>query len=283
MNAIRSQRRAIDGVGAGIRWIREWTQPGLIGFRLGRDGDDLVAEWMGIGTLRAPRSGRSHVFTPYPDSGGASMEGIRPTVVEGLLRHLHGKMSLHASAASRGGLAVVLLGDSMAGKSTTVAALCAHEGFEMLADDTVFLDERDDGFYVFPTESAHSLREDAAHFLGASTGKLDKASLPAAALASGPAKVSAFIRLNFEETSSGVLRAMRGSEIFESLNSALFRFIVDDDDVTQADFSRMAALGAAVPFFELRRAPSLDTLIESVRLLRGCVPPAAPLSSSDNP
>jgi hypothetical protein len=255
-----------------------------VDFRIGRDGDDLVAEWVGLGTLRAPRSGQSHIFTPSPDAEGASTERVRRTLVEGLLRHLQGKMSLHASAAARGGRAVVILGDSMAGKSTLVADLCARESFEMLADDTVFLDERDDGFYVLPTESVHSLREDAARFFSAPTGDLQKSSLPAASVASSPARLCACVSLVFSEPAKEtVIRAMHGPEIFKALCGGLFRFVIDENDATRQDFSRMASLGAAVPFFELRRARSLDNLSESAKLLCARVPfGAAPRPQGDD-
>jgi hypothetical protein len=258
---------------AGIRWIREWDQPGLIGFRIGRDGEDLIAEWRGLGTLRAARSGRAHAFTPWPNAEGGAGEGIRRTLIEGLLRHLQGKMSLHASAAARGDRAVVFLGDSTAGKSTLAAELCAREGFEMLADDTVFLEELADGFYVLPTESTHSLREDAARLFGYTGGDLlRKAFVSAAAIASRPAKLAACISLAFDDSMTGVaMRPMRGPEIFKVLSGGLFRFDVDDEVMVE-DLSRMAALGAAVPFFELRRAPSLDVLRASVRTLCTTLP-----------
>jgi hypothetical protein len=268
-------RPTADGVDARIRWIREWTTPGFAHFRIGRDGDDLVAEWKGLGTLRAARSGRSHVFTPCPDRGD-STEGVREAIVQGLLRHLHGKMSLHASAAARGNRAVVILGESMAGKSTLVAELCTRNGFEMLADDTVFLEQRGAEFYVVPTESTHSLREGAAQLFGASTGDLQKAYVPSASFASDPARLCAFVSLSFEESmTKATLRIMPGSEIFRVLYAALFRFVIDENDVTLQDFSRMAELADAVPFFELRRPPSLDLLRESATML--CTQVALPL------
>jgi adenylate kinase family enzyme len=174
-------------------------------------------------------------------------------------------------------MAVVILGESMAGKSTLVAELCAREGFEMLADDTVFIEERSDGFYVLPTETTHSLREDAARHFGAATRNLQKTHLPAATFASGPAKLRAFVSLIFDgcQTICPIARALHGSEMFNVLNSAFFRFVIDEDEVTRRDFSQMAALGAAVPFFELRRRPSLDLLQASARTLRTCLPQVA--------
>ncbi len=185
-------------------------------------------------------------------------------------------MSLHASAAARGDRAVMILGESTAGKSTLVAELCARHGFEMLADDTVFLEDRGE-FYVLPTESTHSLREDAARRFGAPTGDVDKAYLPAPCVAPGPARLFSVVILSFDEfAAEATVRSMAGSEIFRVLYAALFRFVIDENDVILADFSRMAALAARVPFFELRRPRSLDMLGESVRALLAEVALGAP-------
>jgi hypothetical protein len=250
----------------GVRWVREWAWSGLLPFRIGRDGSELVAEWVGAGTLRASRSGQHHTFTRAP---GSEATGSDPAFVRGLLRHLEGKMTLHASAAARNDRAVVLLGDSTAGKSTLAAELCARWGFEMLADDTVFLEQSVDGFVVLPTESTHSLRADAAERFGVAALASEKARLPASAVASGSVPLAAAVKLEFVDGTTGAAtRALRGPETFEAISGGLFRFVIDEPAVVLEDFARIAQLAAAVPFYELRRARSLQNLAESAELIR---------------
>jgi hypothetical protein len=258
--------------GSGVRWIREWNRPGLRRFRIGRDGDDLLAEWWGVGTLRVTRSGRAHTFTPSPDQGELGAEPIRRTLIEGLLRHLQGKMTLHAAAAARGGRAIVIIGDSQAGKSTLVTELCLRSGFEMLADDTVFIEPGREGFDVVPTESSHSLRPDAARFFGAAEAAepdSDKTWLPAKDVATGPARLGSIVHLKFDAAKRvPALRPIRGHEVFQILCASLFRFAIDENEAILRDFSAMAALASAVPVLELSRAPALDLLGESVGALQ---------------
>src|SRR5580658_6497898 len=113
-----------------IRWLQEWRTGGSIDFRIGRDGDDLVAEWPAFGELRARRLGGTHRFTPCPGVDPARAEKFSTGAVRALLRHLEGRLSLHASAAARDGVAGVFLGPSISGKSTLVADLCRRPGFE---------------------------------------------------------------------------------------------------------------------------------------------------------
>jgi hypothetical protein len=69
--------------------------------------------------------------------------------VLGLLLRLRGVVCLHASAVALEEQAVVFVGAEGAGKSTTAAAF-AREGFAVLADDIVALEERDGIFHVLP-------------------------------------------------------------------------------------------------------------------------------------
>jgi hypothetical protein len=254
---------------SGLRWIREWKKPGTVPFRIGREGSDLIAEWGGVGSLRATREGASYSFSTSWDAGRAAEAGIRRTLVEGLIRHLQGRVSLHASAAAIGDVAIVILGESMAGKSTLVAELCTHGGFEMLADDTVFLDESAGTFHVVPTESMHSLREDAARIFGLSCSGSMKASMASCAAASRPVRLGAMVKLVFDERATGAtLHRLGGAEGFFVLHSSLFRFVIDDDSATVRDLSGLALLSASAPTFELRRPPFLGALRESAEVLQ---------------
>ena len=65
-----------------------------------------------------------------------------------------GLFMVHAGAVATGGKAIVLPGASGSGKSTLAVAL-AHAGLEFMADDTVFLSQRDERLRVhaFPDET----------------------------------------------------------------------------------------------------------------------------------
>src|SRR5687768_9479856 len=69
--------------------------------------------------------------------------------IMGFVMLLRGIVSLHASAVVVGSEAVALVGPAGSGKSTTAAAFSAN-GFKILADDVVTLDDRAGDFLVRP-------------------------------------------------------------------------------------------------------------------------------------
>jgi hypothetical protein len=69
--------------------------------------------------------------------------------VLGLILRLRGVTCLHASAIAFGQRAVAFVGAEGAGKSTTAAAL-AREGFTVISDDIVAVEEENDRFLVKP-------------------------------------------------------------------------------------------------------------------------------------
>jgi len=254
----------------GLRWIQEWRTDDFIDLRLGRDGEELVAEWGGLGQLRATRSGDSHRFTAHPDATPRAVEKIIQGPVQALLRHLRGGMSLHASAAARDEAAMVFLGGSTCGKSTFAAELCCREGFAMMADDVTFLEESPDGFCVIPSESTHWLRQDAAALLGATPVDGDKAPLLPPRVARTPMRLEGMVYLTFDESfPSATLRRAQGHDAFLWLRTSLFRFVIDEPDVDLSDFRKIAALHAKVPLYELTRRRSLTNLGECIELMRG--------------
>lgn len=62
---------------------------------------------------------------------------------------MRGHLAFHASAIAIDEGAILLTGDSGAGKSTTAAAL-SDWGCKILTDDIAVLDERSDGYWVQP-------------------------------------------------------------------------------------------------------------------------------------
>ena len=69
--------------------------------------------------------------------------------VMGFVMLLRGIVCLHASAIVIGNEAIALVGPAGSGKSTTAAAF-AQRGYQVLAEDVVTLDDRDDHFLVRP-------------------------------------------------------------------------------------------------------------------------------------
>lgn len=253
-----------------VRWLKEWRTGSQVDFRIGRAGEDFIAEWAGLCTVRITRKGVVRRFTP---SRGVDAERARRLLegqVQGLVRHVTGHMSLHASAAARDDAAVVFLGPSASGKSTLVTDLCAS-GFAMLADDVAFLDEREGRFVVLPSERAHWLRGDASRLFGA-TREGPKSKVLPASVARDPVRLRLVVGLVFDGTlSTASLRRLEGHEAFRWLRTSLFRLVMDEPEVDASDFARVAALYDGAPLYELRRPCALEGLRTSSDLIRGAL------------
>jgi hypothetical protein len=100
--------------------------------------DEAVFCWNGVGAVRM-RGG--HAITFYPE-GGVDPGVVRTFLLGsamGMLLHQRGYLVLHASAVGVDGYAVLFVGESGWGKSTTAAALHTC-GFSMITDDIAAID-----------------------------------------------------------------------------------------------------------------------------------------------
>ncbi len=252
-----------------VRWLREWSLGGEVSLRVGRSPEELVADWRGVGVLRSTRCGSTNSFSLHE---GAEHDDPRIAkfhrgTVQAYLRHLEGKMTLHASCVVLNGRCLAFLGDSGAGKSTIAAALCLGHHAMLLGDDTLPLELRSDGFHALPSEESHWLNEDAALRFGVDpccgwkTEKRAERGAP-------PARLSAIVALTFDEAARvAQLGRVKGREAFAAVASQVFRFVLDEPAVDLHDFEQVSELCRALPIYRLRRRPSLDDLDASVHLL----------------
>jgi hypothetical protein len=105
---------------------------------LWRDGDELIVESGGLL--------RGHVSATRAVIGGPAIDGpFAAAMLRAVLHHvlsqllsLSGRLVAHAAAVGQGGKAVLLLGDSGRGKSTS-AYIASLAGWALLSDDLVAL------------------------------------------------------------------------------------------------------------------------------------------------
>lgn len=128
-------------------------------------GGEQVLSWAAVGAFRiaGPESIDVDANTDVPDSLVALP--LLGAVMATLL-HRRGHMVLHASAVEVGGVAVALLGDKGAGKSTSAAALVTA-GHRLISDDIVALDGSGPSLRVLPGGSRLRLWPDSGQRLGA--------------------------------------------------------------------------------------------------------------------
>lgn len=244
-----------------VRWIQTWTGGHTGTFRIGRAADRLVAEWVGVATLRAGRSGDRVEFRIAPGCDVSRAEKLRRSTAEALLRHLAGATTLHASVVGDESGAVALLGESGAGKSTLAAALSRQANLDFVGDDTASLTLGNACAYVEPTESCNWLAPDACEALGFIGKASEKVPTRPTQVATRPTPLRALVKLCFENEHA--VRRLTGREAFQALSQSLFRFVLDEPNVTLRDFAQLEHLCMLVPTYELRRPRDLSQLTVS--------------------
>jgi hypothetical protein len=242
------------------------------------DADPRVFLWRG-----GPQVGRFLVENgrriTLQRSPGADVDRLRAqlldTVLAVVLRQ-RGFVVLHANAAVTPTGAVVVAGESGAGKSTTLAALLAH-GCVMLSDDVTALRvAADSRIEVMPGAPQLFLTDASAAGLGRDMtalardpGRRNKSIVPAGSQQSfGPAPLRAIYLLERDE-STGVRQCLlSGRASFSGLQQSLYGPILITESAT--DLEALSRVARAVPVVRLTR-PRLGWTANEVAeaILRG--------------
>jgi hypothetical protein len=237
-----------------VVWLHDCRQDGVVTYRMGRQGRSLVAEWPRVARLTCDENGRRVRLTPKDGSDRSSLAKLQG-VVKVMLGDLRGGIGLHASALAMGSRAVLLLGDSGAGKSTAAAELCLRHGARLMADDAALLEVRRGVVFVVPSEDRHYLTEDSARALGVK--------LPATRTSNGKGSVrpirsgargyrlALVVSLRYDDAlDRAVCRRLTGIDAAMRLLPAMFRFDVDN---RRRELDRLTTVYEQAPVLELAR------------------------------
>jgi hypothetical protein len=181
----------------------------------------------------------------------------------GMWLQLGGNFPLHGSAVQYEGKALMFMGPSGVGKSTTAQSLMAKE-FQLLADDVCLVKKNETGvFQVFAAYPQSKLWTDSADVLGIDTTGLDpvmqkteKFRVPVRSrFATSPVPLRALIVLEEKATSKSVqLGPVRGVEKVQALLSNLYRgFGIDFLKKEHKAFKFCIELGNQIPVYRLIR------------------------------
>jgi hypothetical protein len=258
-------------------WLGEERVRGRVTARIGRRGTELVAEFPNLGTFFSNADGTRARLEAARGANPRVLEKLGASAIGALARHLQGKLTFHAGAASLGSSAVVFLGESGAGKSTLAAALCTEAGFDLVADDTASIevpDSTDTGvaIEVVPSQSAVWLLPSARVALGINYGSEGKVPVTLRVTAARSLTLIAMLHLVFDrDASAPILRRVRGQDALSLLSGSAIRFVIDRPEAQLSEFEQFRRVVQRCPIFELRRACSLDQLSRSVGIVRQLV------------
>lgn len=221
--------------------------------------------WPAVGTFEIRNA--SEVFvSPYD---GVSKSTVRLPLlgaVLGILLHLRGVFTLHASGVSIGGNAVAIVGPKGAGKSTLAASL-QQRGHLLLTDDVLAIHDDMTVAPAFPQVKLHS---DSAAAIGLSSSALHvlHRTVPKRALRvpshfdDRPRRLAAVFVLSDGDDPS--TNRMSGRRAFFGLFREMYalRFL-GTEGVTPEDFRRCEAIARTVPVIRLVRPRDLNRLHET--------------------
>jgi hypothetical protein len=238
-------------------------------FRVSRDNCTLIADFVGVGRLRADTRNSTHSFVPDDDADPTSVAKVLEGAVPALLRHLQGRLTLHGSSATLRGRALICIGPSGSGKSTAVAELVTRPGFEFVSDDSAAIDVASGEVQIVQTEPSIWLFPSSRRALGLDATDQKKTRVQARAVHTGAASLVAICGLTFGEAGEAPrLRRLRGSEAFAAIAGCVFRFAVDDPASRVRELDQLVNVCKLVHVYEVRRPRSLETLALTGHLLQ---------------
>ncbi|MBS2016688.1 MAG: hypothetical protein JST00_27640 [Deltaproteobacteria bacterium] len=249
-----------------VRWTGELVEQGTTLFRIGRDGDQLVAEWVGLCELRSDRRGAHVSLTGVVGADERLLTKVRAGLGAALVAHLQGATSLHASAvaAADGARAFAFLGRSGAGKSTLAAWMCRRRGYTLVSDDVVRLSIDGASTEIIPGERDHWLDLEAWYAVEpderGTENEPGKAPVPASRVAERPAKLTALVALSYGDTTEIGFERLRGHRAMEAILPCLVRFVLDEPDAQLEELRRIEAILGGTPLFALRAPRDLAML-----------------------
>jgi hypothetical protein len=228
----------------------QWRQ-----IRFWLEDDGVVATYRDLLVRAAGTSAVAHV----PDEQDREvLEDLAALGVTWLLAP-HGRFILHGGALARDDRAVLVIGNTGAGKST-LAAAALEAGWPVLADDQVVLDASATPFFVHGLHQEPAVPREIGGPVAASgmvLGDLrDRARLPRSVLAAGGVPVVGVVLVNHSDVADGALEAAPTSTVFPQV---LQSFPGTAASHLRAAFFPIAGALARLPGFTLghARTPSL--------------------------
>ncbi|MCP3912709.1 MAG: hypothetical protein GY713_17345 [Actinomycetia bacterium] len=192
----------------------------------------------------------------------------------GVLLHQRRLLTLHASSFLVDGKAVLVAGQSGAGKSTTLAAVI-ERGFTMVTDDKTVVFPDGDRLVTIPGHPTVRLHEDAITNAGRSVDGLDtlldrgaKYLWRAPEIHDATVEVGALYLLRKGDVEEVTVSPMEGHAAFRAVLAATYRRpIVEGLGMGELHFTLAARLAESVPIFAIVRpgdGQTVDAVVDVV-------------------
>lgn len=225
-----------------------------------RDGLDYLLRFPGLADFAVSSDGTEVTAYPAEDTDDATLEHLYINQVLPLALSRQGRPAFHASVVTVPGGAVAFLGKTGMGKSTLAAAFALEDG-EFLTDDSLLIEESEDGCLALPSHASLRLWEDSVDALVGDETNLAEAisySTKARLLAGDalthrdePQPLLAAYLLEHQKASEVTIRGLSGVERHMAWINNSFLLDIEDRLLLARHFNWTHRIAEAVPTFAL--------------------------------
>ena len=258
----RFQVRRAQGLGSGSwQWFhRHCLSDGKHWLSVAKQEAEYLLRFHGLADFQALANRREIWCQPEPDTDAETIAHLLLGQVMPRVLSLQGKLVLHASAVVTPAGAVAFIGETGWGKST-LAASFGRQGFPLLADDCLLVEERGGrivgipsyaGLRLWPGTIAALFGEELlVHTVARYTGKkLARQDNGRVSFWSGPVPLQRVYALAGPEevgdTKSVTITALSGRAVFVELVKHAFRLDVTDQKRLREEFERLGQVAASL-------------------------------------
>ncbi len=237
---------------------------------------DFVANWRGYGRF-AVRGGSRIVVDAEAESDATGIGLFVGGPLMAVILQSRGRVVLHGGAVEIGGRAVLVLGQSGAGKSTTVAALL-ERGHRFVTDDLCVLDRSDGVWRIDPAPPLVKLKDESLSAIGHDPREYEefgraeeKRRFAPGVRSEARLPLAAALLLEWGEKPR-VSRTTSGEAFFGLRANSFTIHVVEDLGWNERHFAMCGELAREVPVLRLRRPRDLAALDAVAALIEETLP-----------
>lgn len=259
----------------------EWRSvEGTVWTRFFRSSKGYLLRFPGLADFTVSRQGYSVRCAPVPGVSRQTLDHLYANQVRPLIMGLRGRLAFHASAVEIDRVAVAFAGESGLGKSTLAASFAVH-GARFLTDDGLYLEARDEVFWVHPSHPSIRLWDDSKDEIvggyanvGLALDDTEKARMlagPVLPHCNGKRLLRAVFFLGEGEVETIRVTPLSAAEALIAWVSNAFLLDIESRPMLASHFDGVTALASKVRAFSLDFPRDYAILSEVRMAVAGCI------------
>lgn len=226
------------------------------------------------------KNGSEIIVEPFDSANEDDVKIFTLGTSFGILINQRNNIAIHGGSILINKEAVILTGDTGAGKSTLTNAF-RHNGYRFLCDDVSVLGNKKEGIFVMPAYPQQKLCRDAMDKMGYDTEKFkkidddrDKYCIPVHdSFEKNPCKLSAICEIELVERDKDVeVKEVLGQEKIFSVMRNIYRIeLIRSTDMGKEYFNKCLSIAKNIRVFKVRRPKDKFTVNEQINLIEQAI------------